>query len=117
MPQPYNLVLGNETLELQFTLASIDWFKAKSGQPFLKGITDYLAPDTVVWMLLAGVRKSRPKLSYEDMQEILQKYLDDGGSFPEVTGRMFKALRAQGLLRPDDEGEGEGNRPPRALNA
>ncbi len=94
-----------ETVELRFGWREAEWFERNAGVALFPAITEKFGLITATWMILAGMRHANQKLEYEDVRARLERHLDNGGSFPDLSVQLIQALRSFGLLKrqPGDE--------------
>lgn len=108
MREPYKLKMAHgDVLSLQYSFRAIKWFEKQSGGYFFGDSgagrigAEYLATG-----LAAGLLYKNKNIKPDDIDSLIEKHLDAGGTLPDLVNGLIEALKAWGVLKGElDESE------------
>jgi hypothetical protein len=85
---------------LRFTLGALRDLQRVSGQPLHQFVATMgeVSIDHLLWTIWAGLKHAWPKLTVEQTQPLIEKYLENGGTLPELMATVNEAFLQCGLF-------------------
>ena len=114
MSRAIDIEIGGKAHKVRFDFNAIADIEQRTGMGIGKLMSEDNAGFHSIRVLLwGGMKFARPRLTFEDAGNLLQQYLDGGGTFEAISQRLVLAMQIAGLI-PKDEvtEEPEGNENP-----
>ena len=85
---------------LRFTLGALRDLQRVSGQPLHQFVTTMgeVSVEHLLWTIWAGLKHGWPKLTLEQTQPLIEKYLENGGTLPDLMTAVNDAFVQCGLF-------------------
>ena len=100
------VVLNGTEKHLRYSVNVLADLEQQMGQPLGSALAaEAIGIRTIRAMLWAGLKHDTPALSVTETGDLMQTYLDGGGSLPDLTTKMLEALSLAGFAGDKDKAE------------
>ena len=102
------IALNGTEKHLRYNVNLLADLEQQMGQPLGTALSaEAIGIRTIRSLLWAGLKGDEPTLSVVGAGDLMQTYLDNGGSLTDLTTKMLEALHLAGFAGDKDKGEGK----------